>query len=131
MESKKIILLLSLAGVLFSGWLTYGKLIEGACPLTEGCSYLLGWPICAYGLLMFGILFIVSLMEQFTHTKQNVKIIRYVSIFGVLFSGGYTLNELMNPSCLLPPCTYSLIVPTCIYGLVMYALIAYFSWKRM
>jgi hypothetical protein len=130
MDSKKIILILSLAGVLFAGWLTYGKLIAGTCPLTEGCPYLLGVPVCVYGLVFFGIIFIASLLQGMGKHEKYVDVIRWVSIIGILFSGLYSINEFLFPSCVIKPCTYSLILPSCVYGLVMYACIAYLAWKK-
>ncbi|MBU0470664.1 MAG: hypothetical protein KKA62_00610 [Nanoarchaeota archaeon] len=56
----KIILGISVAGLLFSGYLSYGELIKKACPLGS-CSYLLGLPVCIYGFVMYLAVFIFSL----------------------------------------------------------------------
>ncbi|MFC1722745.1 hypothetical protein ACFL0V_01270 [Nanoarchaeota archaeon] len=50
--SLKIILGISVAGILFSGYLSYGELLRKTCPV-EGCSYMLGLPVCVYGLAMY------------------------------------------------------------------------------
>jgi len=55
-----IILLISVAGLLFSGYLSYGELVQKACPI-GGCSNVLGAPACVYGFVMYLIVFIVSL----------------------------------------------------------------------
>lgn len=57
----KIILVISIAGMLFSGYLSYGELLQKVCPI-EGCSYLLGLPVCVYGFVMYLAVFIISLI---------------------------------------------------------------------
>lgn len=57
----KIILGISIAGILFSGYLSYGELIKKVCPL-EGCSYLLGFPVCIYGFMMYLAVLVISIM---------------------------------------------------------------------
>ncbi|MEK6971043.1 MAG: hypothetical protein AABW68_05160 [archaeon] len=124
------ILLLSLAGFLFAGYLTYSKVITGTCPLTEGCPYLFGLPTCVYGALFFGILLLASIIHHLHKTQKYQKVIQWVSVAGILFSGYYSIQEIFFPSCIIQPCTYSLVLPSCVYGLVLYALIAYLAWKK-
>jgi uncharacterized membrane protein len=58
----KIILVIAIIGVLFSGYLSYGELTRGACPL-EGCTgHIFGLPVCVYGLVMYIAVLIVSLL---------------------------------------------------------------------
>jgi uncharacterized membrane protein len=57
----KVILGISIAGILFSGYLSYGELTAKVCPL-GGCSYVLGLPTCVYGLVMYLAVFIISVM---------------------------------------------------------------------
>lgn len=59
--SLKIILGVSIAGLLFSGYLSYGELFARVCPLGGGCSYVLGAPSCVYGFIMYAAVFGVSL----------------------------------------------------------------------
>jgi uncharacterized membrane protein len=124
------ILFLSLAGFLFAGYLTYAKVISGTCPLTEGCWYLFGLPTCVYGAFFFGVLLLVSVLHYVNKDEKHLNVIRWFSVAGILFSGYYSVNELLFPSCLIPPCTYSLLLPSCVYGLAMYAIIAYLAWKK-
>ncbi len=61
----RIILIISVAGLLFSGYLSYGELVQKACPVglpaqAGGCSNVLGAPACVYGFIMYLIVFIVS-----------------------------------------------------------------------
>lgn len=125
-----VILGLSAVGFLFAGWLTYSKLIAGTCPLTEGCPYLLGLPTCVYGLVFFGIILVSSIWDEVSYSQKRLGITRTVSLIGILFAGFYSLNEVLFPSCVIKPCTYSLVIPSCIYGLALYILIYYFSTRK-
>lgn len=58
--SLKIILIISIAGMLFSGYLSYNELIKQTCSF-GGCSNLLGMPVCIYGFFMYLVIFIISL----------------------------------------------------------------------
>jgi len=57
----KIILVISIAGLLFSGYLSYTELIVGACGI-GGCSNMFGLPVCVYGFGMYLLVFIVSIL---------------------------------------------------------------------
>jgi len=62
MEKKlalKVIFWISVAGILFSGTLTYQELVKQSCIL-GGCSYMLGMPVCVYGLIMYIAVFVIS-----------------------------------------------------------------------
>jgi len=116
----KYILLISLFGVAFSGWLTLGTIFSGACPLSGECPYFLGYPACDYGLIMFLIIFASSIM--LLKTKYNsttlMKIVLLVSLIGIAFSGYFSIIELLNPRP-----SYTLLLPSCVYGLTMYVII--------
>ncbi|MBS3124487.1 hypothetical protein J4437_07725 [Candidatus Woesearchaeota archaeon] len=58
--SLKIILIISIAGILFSGYLSYNELFKQTCPIGQ-CSNLFSIPVCVYGLVMYLIIFIVAL----------------------------------------------------------------------
>jgi uncharacterized membrane protein len=57
----KIILLISIAGMLFSGYLSYGELVRQACPV-GGCAILFGIPVYVYGFVMYALVFVTSLL---------------------------------------------------------------------
>lgn len=57
-----LVLLISLGGMAFSGYLSYGELFQGSCPVSGGCSNVLGMPACVYGFVMYLLIFIVSLL---------------------------------------------------------------------
>jgi len=56
------ILIISIAGMLFSGYLSYGELIKKTCSLDGGCSMVAGYPACVYGFVMYLIVFIISIL---------------------------------------------------------------------
>jgi len=118
----KIILIFSLIGLLFSGYLTFTKLFVGSCPLKEGCPIFLGYPACYFGFLFFLILFILSIIA-FKNNIKIVKIIFYISLLAIIFATYSTIKEYTIPSCLNGKCEYSLLLPTCVYGLIMYLVI--------
>jgi uncharacterized membrane protein len=55
-----IILIISIAGILFSGYLSYTELVRKTCALGGGCSSLGGIPVCIYGFIMYLLVFIIS-----------------------------------------------------------------------
>jgi hypothetical protein len=61
--SLTIILIISILGILFSGYLSYGELVKGTCPLGS-CSAkpLLGLPVCIYGFVMYLIVFVIAIL---------------------------------------------------------------------
>ena len=58
----KIIMWTSVAGMAFSGYLSYFELFRKVCPVGGGCSNLLGLPVCVYGLGMYIAVFVISLL---------------------------------------------------------------------
>lgn len=57
----KTILVISIAGMLFSGYLSYGELFGDSCPV-GGCSALAGVPTCVYGFVMYFIVFVIGVL---------------------------------------------------------------------
>jgi uncharacterized membrane protein len=54
---------LSLAGLLFSGYLSYIELFHRYCALGVGtCSNVGGLPACVYGFVMYLIVFVISIL---------------------------------------------------------------------
>ena len=58
----KIIAWISLFGMMFSGYLSYGELFAGVCKLGGGCSTVGSIPACVYGFVMYLIVFIISIL---------------------------------------------------------------------
>ncbi len=57
----KTIMIISIAGMLFSGYLSYTELVNDVCAL-GGCSAIGGIPTCVYGFGMYLLVFIISLL---------------------------------------------------------------------
>jgi hypothetical protein len=129
-KGAKILVLFSLIGVLFSGFLTFTKLLLGACPLKEPCPYFLGYPACFYGFIMFLILFVASLLLAFNKYDKGklLKVLSYVSLIGIIFSLYSTYAEMAYPLC-LGGCEYSMLLPTCVYGFIFYLIVFAVSLK--
>ncbi len=60
-SALKAILIVSAAGILFSGYLSFSELLAKTCPL-GGCTNLLGLPACVYGLAMYIVLFVIAII---------------------------------------------------------------------
>jgi uncharacterized membrane protein len=52
------ILVISIIGILFSGYLSYSELFGGTCP--GGCATVGPFPACVYGLVMYLLVFVLS-----------------------------------------------------------------------
>lgn len=71
----KVILVISIAGILFSGYLSISEL-SNSDPIGLSCSggdeagKLLGIPVCVYGLVMYIVIFLVSAMSLFDRSKK-------------------------------------------------------------
>ncbi len=53
---------ISLAGMLFSGYLSYGELFQQACALGTCSTKVFTIPSCVYGFVMYLIGFIISIL---------------------------------------------------------------------
>ena len=123
------ILVFSIIGMLFAGYLTISKVVLGYCPLTEPCPTIFGYPACIYGFVLFITLFVsVLVLNAKPKNVVSKNLLKYVSLFGILFALFSIYLELFTIHC-VGGCKYSLIIPTCFYGLIMYIVIAYNAWK--
>ncbi len=52
---------ISVAGMLFSGYLSFTELTSGVCAV-GGCSVLMGIPTCVYGFVMYALVFGVAML---------------------------------------------------------------------
>ena len=53
----------------------------------------------------------------------SLKIIFWLSLLGVLFSGYLSYSELVNRFCVLGSCPIVLGLPACVYGFAMFAIV--------
>jgi len=62
----KIIFYISIAGMLFSGYLSYGEIFQNICTAEKlnlgSCTNVAGIPACVYGFVMYLIVFAVSII---------------------------------------------------------------------
>ncbi len=63
---KKILLGLSVAGLLFSGYVSALKLFSHTCAFGSSCPYFLGYPACYFGFVLFLVLtfFAVEILRE-------------------------------------------------------------------
>ncbi len=117
----KILLLLSLAGTVFSGYLSSVKLFSKTCAFGETCPIFLGYPACYYGFVLFLLLTIFSgiLIWGSTPARKTLTLLVFVSILGVLFAGYYTIVELPVLFS-VGFSAYVLGLPTCALGLIFF-----------
>lgn len=117
----KILLLLSFAGTVFSGYLSSVKLFSKTCAFGETCPIFLGYPACYYGFVLFLLLTIFSgiLIWGSTPARKTLTLLVFVSILGVLFAGYYTIVELPVLFS-VGFSAYVLGLPTCALGLIFF-----------
>jgi uncharacterized membrane protein len=135
MEKKTlaiIILVLAVCGSCFAGYLYFSKLLSGTCPLTEPCPIaFFGQPACLYGFIMFFAILVLSIIYLVTKDECLMRWIAGVSFLGVAYGLYFSVKDLFFTLCPLSPtgkCFYSLGVPSCVYGLVMFIAVHIFSF---
>lgn len=122
--SLKFITGFSIAGLLFSGYLSVVKLFSGICAVNEGCPYFLGLPTCYYGFAIYvalTVLAITAIRQRITFHKA-LTFVTTVAFLGVLFAGYFSIREFpvfMQKGF----ASYAFGAPTCLFGLVFYMLI--------
>ncbi len=59
-----IVLIISIMGVLFSGYMSFKEIFKGSCSIEGSCgvSKIAGIPVCIYGLIMYLIIFAIALI---------------------------------------------------------------------
>lgn len=118
MKHLKIILGLTVAGLLFSGYLSAVKLFTTVCAFNESCPYFLGYPACWYGFAMYLTMFIATLLGVIgkIEAKKALQIDAGVSAIGIVFAGSFAFQELMRSQIVAGQLGLS----TCVYGLAFY-----------
>ena len=116
---------LTLAGVLFAGYLSAMKLITNTCALNEPCPYVWGHPACWYGFGMFLIMFVATLVAfvRADDRRWVVWVNVGVSLLGIAFAGTLVWRELAHAASISSAFGYTLGLPSCAYGLIVYAAI--------
>ena len=128
---KRLILIISVSGLLFSGYLSFYKLFSDTCAFGESCPLFLGLPACYLGFAMYVLLTVLSAgwFLKKVGEKSALKLIIAISFLGILFAGYFTLGELP----LLFENGFSAYffgLPTCALGLIFYILIFVLGLKN-
>ncbi|MFA6608812.1 MAG: hypothetical protein WCT07_02800 [Candidatus Paceibacterota bacterium] len=118
-----IVFILSFIGTLFALYMALHRLITKVCAFNEECPYFLGYPACYFGLSMFIVMLMISSMSiwlglEIITTKQ---ILMGVSALGIIFAGSYIEEDIRL--WLVTGRKYALVLPSCTYGLIFYAVI--------
>ncbi|MFA6536196.1 MAG: hypothetical protein WC250_02380 [Candidatus Paceibacterota bacterium] len=120
----RLVLMFSVAGLLFAGYLSGVKLFTSTCAFNETCPYFLGYPACWYGFAMYSAMTILAVLVWTgkMNVAKGLNSILGVSILGIIFAGYFSLIEM--PRLLSGGFTaYVLGLPTCVLGLIFYILI--------
>jgi hypothetical protein len=104
MEAIMWLKILSVGGLLFSGYLSGVKFFSSSCALGESCPYFLNQPACYYGLVMYTVITILVF-------RNKLKWVPVIAIGGMLFSGYFVVSEGFKFS-------------TCALGMLFYLAIA-------
>lgn len=120
----KVVFVLGICGLLFSGYLTATKLFSGSCAFNETCPFLFGYPACLYGFIMFLAITTTAALSAFWKLSFSLaaKIITGISVFGVMFALYFLVPEIAVGFG-----HYTLILPSCAYGAVFFLIIAVYS----
>jgi len=118
---------LALAGTLFAGYLTFTKMVLGQCALNETCPYFFGYPACLFGFIIYATLLFLTFNFTFLKKSDSIWMVNLVSGFGVIYAVYFSYIDLTTP-CPLGTCSYSLLLPSCVWGLAMFVLIFGLSW---
>lgn len=122
--------MLSIAGLLFAGYLSGVKFFTETCAFNESCPIFLGYPACYFGFVMYLVLTIFSflLFTNRIEIKKGTRWTMIVSFLGILFAGYFTLGEL--PVLFRDGFSaYALVLPTCALGLIFYIAIFVLALK--
>src|SRR5579863_3278025 len=117
----RLMLGITAAGSLFSGYLGAVRLFTGSCAFNESCPFFMGYPACWYGFAMFASMLAVSVAGLAGHVKPEpaAKAIGGISFVGTIFAGHFVLAEFVTWLAARDQ-SYQLVLPTCVYGLVFY-----------
>ena len=58
----QVILGIAIAGMLFSGYLSYSELVRSTCALGGGCPSVATVPACVYGFVMYTALLVIAIL---------------------------------------------------------------------
>ncbi|MFA6072925.1 MAG: hypothetical protein WC758_02340 [Candidatus Woesearchaeota archaeon] len=69
--SLKTILVIAIAGILFSGYLSYTELFRKTCALGGSCTNVGSVPACVYGFVMYTIVLVIAILGLCSKEKKK------------------------------------------------------------
>ncbi len=128
MRDSYKLLLLTLGGSLFAGYLAGDKLFNDNCTIGASCAYWLGYPTCYYGFALFATMLVLSTLFVLTNKRMYAKYISIVAMLGVIFSGYFSVVEIAP---LVSAGALNLAgIPSCTYGLVGFIIALCIAYKN-
>jgi hypothetical protein len=121
---KWTVLVLTLSGVLFSGYLSGVKFFSKTCAFNESCPYFLGYPACYFGFAMFLALFLTTsaLVLGKASFAKVLKINLAISLLGTAYATYFAVPEIRA----IMAGTFEsrfLGLSTCVYGQMFFILV--------
>jgi uncharacterized membrane protein len=94
-KALQVILVLSLAGLVFSGTLTYREVFAGAakCPSPGAPGTILGYPACVYGFFMYLAIVVTTISGLVASARAERKAATFVA-HGVQIDHGHRQGKL-------------------------------------
>lgn len=121
---KIFFLILSVMGVMFSGYMSGVKLFSKTCAFGETCPLFFGVSACYIGFILFLSLLIVSLLFSFNKLSEKLssKKLFFISLIGVIYSLKFAIPEL--PLLFKNGFgSYVFGLPTCVMGSIFFIII--------
>lgn len=129
--SLVVSLVVALAGLIFSGYLSYYTLLGPGCTKAIiSCGThpvkILGIPQCVFGFVMYLVVAALAAIALPRLDKKSLlKSIFIISIVGMLFTASLSVYELFVIETGVKG------LPACVYGFFMYAIIFVFSIPKL
>lgn len=118
-------------GIVYSGTLAYQKLTTGVCVFGTSCPYLLGLPVCVYGLVGFLVVHALAsavLLVSRESMKRWWTALFWFSLAGMLFALYYLVQELF----FLPrSAAGGFSFPSCLPGTILFGIIFVFAKQSL
>ncbi len=129
-KNIKLTIILTLAGTIFTGYMSGTKFFSSTCPFNEPCSTFFGISTCYIGLALFLAMFIISVVAFFVRRKCLKLAIANTTIagLGIILATHYTWLDL-NQFLAGKGISYTLLLPICAYGLFFFIITFIVSWK--
>jgi hypothetical protein len=120
----KIATPLTLAGVVFSGYLSSVRFFSNSCAFDEPCPMFLGYSACYFGFVMFLSMFLISLSSLLrkSQSRRSIGANLMIAALGTLFAGYFAVDEI-KIGLSQGFSVYGLGLSTCVYGAVFFVAI--------